>query len=246
MDILTIHDIRKEYFELDLDSYRLTFDDGLYSQYYYYPLLKNHPENLTLFITTAFIKPGKARGTFDGRYLPFLKQKRYAYNAFIRGEYRQFMTIDELQALCEHPNVIIGAHSHFHEVILTRTHPGKQKPLSDWKRERFKECLTGHGSEFSVRSSLNFQGYECRSGRAIRRSESAWEDFIRTDTELCLKWFEKYLGFLPDSYCFPFNEFSDRLTAVLKSFGFKTFYAARTQGRENFYSRVDIDSLLGC
>ena len=53
-----IHDIRKEYFELSLNQYRLTFDDGLFSQYYYYPLYKNHTERLTYFIATSFIQPG--------------------------------------------------------------------------------------------------------------------------------------------------------------------------------------------
>ena len=66
---LMIHDWRREYFDLDLDQYRLTFDDGLFSQYYYFPLLKNHPDKLIFFITTSFIKPGKARPQFSGAHL---------------------------------------------------------------------------------------------------------------------------------------------------------------------------------
>ncbi|UCF91411.1 MAG: hypothetical protein JSW39_24580, partial [Desulfobacterales bacterium] len=76
MPTLMIHDIRKEYFSLPLNDYELTFDDGLYSQYYYYPLLSQHPSELLYFITTAFIQPGKARQLFAGDYIPYLKSKK--------------------------------------------------------------------------------------------------------------------------------------------------------------------------
>ena len=69
MEALMIHDIHKNYFDLDLSPYRLTFDDGLFSQYYYYPLLKSHPGDLTYFITTSFIKPGTARDMYAGEYV---------------------------------------------------------------------------------------------------------------------------------------------------------------------------------
>ena len=72
-----IHDIRPEYFALNLNQYRLTFDDGLFSQYYYFPLLKNDPGELTYFITTAFIQPGKARSMYAGKYVSHLKPKKY-------------------------------------------------------------------------------------------------------------------------------------------------------------------------
>ena len=69
METLMIHSIRKEYFELKLEVYRLTFDDGLYSQFYYYPLFRNYANGLIYFIITSFIQPGKAREVFDGKHL---------------------------------------------------------------------------------------------------------------------------------------------------------------------------------
>ena len=105
MQYLMIHDIRKEYFDLRLDRYRLTFDDGLFSQYYYFPLLKNHPAELTFFITTSFVQPGKARTMFDGEYICHLKTKKYAYRTFIEGRYDHFMTVEEIQTLSARPNV---------------------------------------------------------------------------------------------------------------------------------------------
>src|SRR5210317_1933773 len=99
MQYLMIHDIRKEYFDLNLNQYRLTFDDGLFSQYYYFPLLKSQPGKLTYFITTSFIKPGKARGMYAGVYVSHLKPKKYMYRSFVEGKFDHFMTIEEIQAI---------------------------------------------------------------------------------------------------------------------------------------------------
>ena len=121
-----IHDIRKEYFDLNLDQYQLTFDDGLFSQYYYFPLLKSHPGKLTYFITTSFIKPGKARSMFTGEYISYLKSKKYGYRTFVEGKFDHFMTIEEVQAILNRTKVQIGVHSHFHDVILTSSHPRKK------------------------------------------------------------------------------------------------------------------------
>jgi len=35
--------------------------------------LESHPGKLTYFITTSFIKPGKARGMYTGEYLSRIK-----------------------------------------------------------------------------------------------------------------------------------------------------------------------------
>lgn len=244
MTLLTIHDIRKEYFDLNLGPYQLTFDDGLYSQYYYFPLFKNHSEKLTYFITTSFIKPGKIRPMFTGRHLPHIKSKKYMYRTFVEGRFDHFMNIEELQEMCRHQNVHIGAHSHFHDIILTRTHPHKRKPPSPWKIEHMKPLKEISFEEFSIRSKLAFQGHRVAGEKLIRRTETAWEDFIKYDTDLCLKWFEKNLKIHPKMYAFPFNEYSDRFIHILKSFGFKQFFGARPKNKKEICARTDIDSLI--
>jgi len=244
MKIITVHDVRKEYFDLNLDAYRLTFDDGLYSQFYYFQLFKDHPEKLTYFITTSFIKPGTIRPVFDGRYLPVIKSKKYMYRTFAENRFDHFMNVAELQEISRHPNVEIGAHSHFHDVILTRTHPHKRKPLSPWKRERIQALKEISIAEYSIRSKLAFKGLEVCDGKLIPRSETAWEDFIKYDTELCLRWFEQNLNMQPRIYGFPFNEYSDKFILILKSFGFQQFFAARPKNKKEITGRTDIDSLL--
>ena len=71
MRYLMIHDIRKEYFNLNLDQYRLTFDDSLFSQYYYFPLLKDHPGKLTFFIQHPLSNPEKPEACFPVSTSPF-------------------------------------------------------------------------------------------------------------------------------------------------------------------------------
>jgi hypothetical protein len=244
MQYLMIHDIRKEYFDLRLDQYRLTFDDGLFSQYYYFPLLKKHPAELTFFITTSFIQPAKARPMFAGEYLSHLKTKKYAYRTFVEGRYDHFMTVEEIQAISDRPNVRIGVHSHFHDVILTATHARKRKPLSAWKLARFKNRPEIYTRDLSIRSKLAFQGYYFKDDALTPRTEAQWEDYIKYDTELCLRWMEDNLGFRPDWYCFPFNEHNEKLISILKTFGFKKFFAARPGKSTEVLGRIDIDSLL--
>jgi hypothetical protein len=244
MQYLMIHDIRPEYFDLDLNRYRLTFDDGLFSQYYYYPLYHNHPEMLTFFITTSFIQPGPARNMFSGEYIPYLKPKKYMYRIFIEQRFDHVMTIEEIQELAAKPNVQIGVHSHLHDVILTRSHARKRKPLSKWKLERFQNSSEIRRQNLSVRSKIAFQGFHFQDGLLNRRSISEWEEYIKYDTEQCLKWVADNLGFIPELYCFPFNEHNEKLIALLKSFGLNKFFAARSGASTEVVGRVDIDGLI--
>jgi hypothetical protein len=244
METLMIHDIHPNYFDLNLNSYRLTFDDGLFSQYYYFPLLKAHPGKLTYFITTSFIRPGTARGMFAGEHLSYIKSKKYMYRTFIEEKYDHFMTVEELQSISSQPDVKIGIHSHFHDVIFTRNHPRKRKPISKWKLERFENLPDISREDLNIRSKLAFQGYNFQDGELLRRSETEWEDYIKYDTELCLRWVEDNLGFCPESYCFPFNEYNQKLISILKTFGFKVFFAARSGKNPEVRSRLDIDSLV--
>jgi len=242
---LMIHDIRRAYFNLALNEYKLTFDDGLYAHYYYYPQFKTSPDELVFFIITSFIKPGKARKMFEGGYLDYQKSKKYMHAAFIKGQLSHFMNLEELQILASHPNVRIAAHSHYHDVILTRRHPKKKKPLSPWKLERFRKNPAIESENFSIRSKLAFKGHDIQDNRIVQRTDAEWLDFIKYDTEMCIAWFENNLGFTPDTYCVPFNEHNEHLLTVLKSFGFKTFYSARPKENEDIRGRMDIDSLVG-
>ena len=244
MKTLMIHDIHQNYFDLNLNQYRLTFDDGLFSQYYYFPLFKRYPGKLTYFITTSFIHPGKARSMYAGEYVSQIKPKKYMYHSFIEGKFDHFMTLAEIQIISAQSNTRVGVHSHFHDVILTRTHPGEKKPLSKWKMARFQNLPDISGENLSIRSKLAFQGFHYQDGMLRRRSEAEWEDYIKYDTELAVRWVEDNLGFAPDLYCFPFNEHNEKLISILKTYGFKKFFSARPGKFPEVMGRADIDSLV--
>ena len=159
METLMIHDIRPDYFKLELDKYNLTFDDGLFSQYYYFPMFSRYRSERIYFITTSFIKSGKLRPMFKGEHLRPLKSKEYMYAALIKGEFDHFVNTEELKVLSTQKNVKIGAHSHTHDVIITARQPRKKKKLSQWKLERFKNHPEISQKNYSIRSKLAFQVY---------------------------------------------------------------------------------------
>jgi peptidoglycan/xylan/chitin deacetylase (PgdA/CDA1 family) len=243
MDVVMFHDLRREHFELPLDRYRLTFDDGLFSHYYYLDLFESHPNTLTFFITTSFIRDGKARPVFDGGYLEYREASSHTQRAMIDGDLSGFMTVEEVQHLAVRPNVRIGAHSHFHDVTLTDVHPKRSRPASSWRFKRFPQVPAGQLRTMSIRSRLAFQGFEFRDGRLKTRPEADWEDFIRRDTELCLEWFARHINRQPDLYGFPFNEYSPKLIAILKSYGFKEFYAGSSVKHAEVIGRKDVEGL---
>jgi hypothetical protein len=96
----------------------------------------------------------------------------------------------------------------------------------------------------AIRSRLAYRGYTCKKGRLVRRSSQEWLDFVKYDTEACLEWFDAHLGYQPTDYCLPFNEFSRGLIAVLKGFGFTTFYNGRRKMGGTVIPRIDIDKLI--
>ena len=244
MHTLMIHDLKPEYFALPLRDYRLTFDDGLFSQYYYQPLLSGPGRDLTFFIATSLIQPGAQRPRFAGRHLAHVPSGTYSRRAFIERRLDDFMTVDEVVWLAAQPGVRLGAHSHFHDVILTDVHPRRPKPPSDWKLERFRDVPAALRRGLSIRSRLAFQGFDYADGRLVPRPEDRWREFIREDTERCLDWFRRYLGRTPEAYCFPFNEYSPVLLDILRAYGFREFYASRAPRDATLVPRLDIDRLM--
>jgi len=237
-----IHSMRREFLDLPLGRYRLSFDDGLFSQYYYFPCLAHLTNDKIFFLATSMIAEGPARPWFQGEHLPFVKSPRYMLEAVSRSNLEHFMTTDEAAFLKAQSTVEIGAHSHFHDVTLTDYLP--KKPNSQWKRDRLRSFPTHLTRALAIRSRLAYRGCTYHRGRVIRRTRAQWLEFVKYDTECCLRWFQDHLGFQPTAYCLPFNEYCDRLIEVLMGFGFTTFYNGRRKKNDTVIARIDIDKLL--
>ena len=105
--ILMIHQIREEMFDLPLENYILTFDDGLYSHYYYYPKFAKIPTEKIYFISSGMISNGPQSLSFP----PSDKAQEKAF----AGNFEDFMNVWQLKELMKDPLVSIGAHGHSHK-----------------------------------------------------------------------------------------------------------------------------------
>ena len=56
-DVLMIHEVTEEILSLPLENYILTFDDGLYSQFYYWDEIRRLNTEKIFFISTGFLRP---------------------------------------------------------------------------------------------------------------------------------------------------------------------------------------------
>ena len=111
--ILAIHEIRKEFFNTPLENYILTFDDGLYSQYYYWPLIKKIKTKKTFFIVTNLIGNGPKREQFSGEHREFPSCYDALQSWKDTGSRSNYMRLSELKEMIN-DGAVIGGHSHNH------------------------------------------------------------------------------------------------------------------------------------
>lgn len=105
--VLMIHTIKDKLLNYQLDDYILTFDDGLYNHFYYYPKIKEIETKKIFFISTNIICKGK-------QSTKFISSEECHKKAFL-GNKEDFMTVDQIKYLSEEENVFVGGHSHFHK-----------------------------------------------------------------------------------------------------------------------------------
>ena len=104
--VLMIHEVEEWLFELPLEDYILTFDDGLYSQYYYYNKLQHINTEKIFFISSNIICNGTQSLDF-----PVCAE---AHKKAFAGNTEDYMTIEQIKELMQDPVVSIGGHSHAH------------------------------------------------------------------------------------------------------------------------------------
>ena len=116
MKILTIHDVKDEFFgKLDFRSYILTFHDALFSQYFYWPIFRNIPTEKIFFISTNLIGIdglGK-RKKWVGKMQKFPNCFEALDDHKDTGNRENYMRLEELQEIIN-DGAIIGTHGHNH------------------------------------------------------------------------------------------------------------------------------------
>ena len=104
--VLLIHEVHESIFQLPLEQYILTFDDGLYSQYYYYERFKNIPTQKYYFISTNILCNGVQSNNFPACTVAHSKAEQC--------NYEDYMTLEQIKTLMSDPLVTIGGHGHNH------------------------------------------------------------------------------------------------------------------------------------
>lgn len=101
-----IHEVRDWMFNLPLENYVLTFDDGLYSQYYYWDKFKEIPTEKIFFISSGIVCNGQQSTEFPACNI--------AHQKAFTGNYEDYMSLDQIKELAADPLTYIGGHSHSH------------------------------------------------------------------------------------------------------------------------------------
>ena len=109
--VLMIHEVREWMFNLPLERYTLTFDDGLYSQYHYYPEFAKIPTEKIYFISSGIVCSGHQSTEFPAC--------QDAHKKAFAGNYEDYMTVPQIKELMQDPLVEIAAHSHYHRRLTT-------------------------------------------------------------------------------------------------------------------------------
>jgi hypothetical protein len=108
--ILMIHEIYPAMFDLPLEDYILTFDDGLYSQFIYAEHFREIKTEKIYFVSSGIV----AQGVQDPTPISCVD----AHNKAFRGDTSNYMTVEQIRYLMEDPLTTIGGHSHHHTRLV--------------------------------------------------------------------------------------------------------------------------------
>lgn len=120
-EVLEIHEVNEELFNLPLEEYILTFDDGLYTQYQYINELAKINTRKIFFISTWIVCP-----TLSLQSKEHIQCDAAHEYFFETGDAMHYMTWDQIREIAETPNCEIGGHSHYHRDIETMEHKNKR------------------------------------------------------------------------------------------------------------------------
>jgi hypothetical protein len=133
MKTLTIHSVKEEFFKLSFHNYKLTFDDGLFSQYFHWPIFRQIPTEKILFISTNLIGIDGLgrRKKWKGKYQEFPDCFEALEDFRKTGNRENYMRLEELQEIIDNDiEVIIGGHGHNH-MMYYNIHDQMRKDMED-------------------------------------------------------------------------------------------------------------------
>lgn len=106
--VLMIHEFKEKYFDLPLEQYILTFDDGLYSQYTFIDELQKLNTQKIFFISSQIVCSEEE--TQDNTCISCID----AHNAAFSESYSHYMKWSQIKYINSLPNCLVGCHGHSH------------------------------------------------------------------------------------------------------------------------------------
>jgi hypothetical protein len=152
--VLMIHELHGKHFDLPLENYILTFDDGLASQYAYIKELEKINTTKIFFISSEIVCPE------DGYQDTLCISCVDSHNSAFAGHFHNYMKWSQIQHINETPNCIVGCHSHSHIYNIvsdTRTMIRDTREMS----RVFKHKLGHLPKHFCFPYNIESQTYRC-------------------------------------------------------------------------------------
>jgi hypothetical protein len=109
--VMMIHEVREWMFNLPLKDYTLTFDDGLFSQYYFLERFKAIDTDKIFFISTNIVCP---EDITQSQEFPRCDEAHEEF--FSNGNLEHYMKWSQIKEIAKTPGCFIGGHSHNHNI----------------------------------------------------------------------------------------------------------------------------------
>ena len=118
-------------------------------------------------------------------------------------------------------------HSYYHDFVYVKGQNDEDRMWRMYKISKDINKMKILNRMYSIHSSLSVKGIDVLNGYLYYRNDTQFEEFIKSDTFMCVNWFKKYFG-MPNKYAYPFFEGSPALDFELFKYGIK---------KENIYGK---------
>lgn len=178
-ELISIHDFRFDYLKLNLEKYNLSFDDGLFSQYFYWNEIKKIKTKKILSICSNLIGTGKPRNQFDSIPVEFPNTFK-CLKLFRKNKNREnYMRISEIKRIKK--DAIIAAHGHNHIYKYT----GSLKDKLDLLKYDTEEMLEWFSKNLNIVPTIyTFPHYKEFSMMRLVLSTYGFNEFIGPRKEI--------------------------------------------------------------
>lgn len=106
-----IHEFKKEYLDLPLEDYILTFDDGLYTQYKFFNEIKKINTEKYFFISSNIVCDEEENQDDN-----FILCHEAHIKALKNKDYSNYMKWSQIREIQRDKNCHVGCHSHYHDM----------------------------------------------------------------------------------------------------------------------------------